>query len=629
MAMASAEAPPDPAGAKGATMPAPAGALTAALPAPVGFPSSSTLTDSTDSLATQQKEAWASAPRAAPAVSADSPAGDGRPLPGGDAGATFARLSGLCARQPRSAPPRSRRLPDDGSDRTPSVSPLLFGRPGGLPPPPEDPGGSFGFLSLPEPEPARPRAASDGGAAPSPEFSSMRIGESRAWSSVTSLRRSDGRLSNTVVGVAVFDSDPQRLKITVATLRDAASDIGANIARALAVEGFATSSACRRRMDERGGPRFRLVLCDGGDVGQAISAAAGIQGIAVVAVQAPCSTDKPRPRTTLRTVGGPLTPSLAHELLWAHALPHGPCPVSGTKPVTSALKLADGVGASLRAGGLRGLLMLMHAERRERAKALDRLLDQQTSDSERRTPCVLVVDDSAVARKLHVRNLQRALTALGCAGDVLVEEACDGQQCCAMLQDDVKNRQRCVVLCLLDLAMPIMGGCAAARRLRAAGATAPVVAVTAAALPRQEFDDDMERASLQDLDDNDDAIALAFDDVISKPFAYGDALSAVERWVLPRLHRKRRGDSPGRMPRSLDPAGEPSRAPAPTKRRRKLSSSSSTYLSVGASAFPDAPPQTNKRCSLRIRRGSRSNFLTCHKIIATRSRLRTPYPLCG
>ena len=124
----------------------------------------------------------------------------------------------------------------------------------------------------------------------------------------------------------------------------------------------------------------------------------------------------------------------------------------------------------MRAGGLRGLLMLMHAERRERAKALDRLLDQQTSDSERRTPCVLVVDDSVVARKLHVRNLQRALTALGCAGDVLVEEACDGQQCCAMLQDDVKHRQRCVVLCLLDLAMPIMGGCAAARRLRAAGA---------------------------------------------------------------------------------------------------------------------------------------------------------------
>ena len=114
------------------------------------------------------------------------------------------------------------------------------------------------------------------------------------------------------------------------------------------------------------------------------------------------------------------------------------------------------------------------------------------------------------------------------------------------------------------------GACAAARRLRAAGATAPVVAVTAAALPREEFEDDTERASLQDLDDDDDAIALAFDDVISsKPFGFGDALSAVERWVLPRLHRKRRGDSPGRLPRVEVEGGPASRA-APAKRRRRL-----------------------------------------------------------
>ena len=72
---------------------------------------------------------------------------------------------------------------------------------------------------------------------------------------------------------------------------------------------------------------------------------------------------------------------------------------------------------------------------------------------------------------------------------------------------------------------------------------------------------------LQDLDDDDDAIALAFDDVTSKPFGFGDALSAVERWVLPRLHRKRRGDSPGRLPR-VEVEGGPARAPAPAKRRR-------------------------------------------------------------
>jgi CheY-like chemotaxis protein len=497
----------------------------------------------------------APATRDMPSVSMESPDAATRDM--SDAGATFSKIAGLCS---------SRHA------HTSDCTPPLFGRPGGLPPPPREPAptsGTFAFLS-PEPDAprpgTRPRASSEGSAPPSPQFGQMRIGESRAWASVTSLRRSDGRLSGGVVGVAVLDSNPERRKKCVEVLRDAARSIGANIARALAVEGFSNASSCRRRMDERSGPRFRLVLCDGGDVGAAITAAAGLQGVSVVAVQAPSEDEAPRPRTSMRTIGGPVTSSLAHELLWAHALPHGPCAVSGTKPVTSALKLAEGVGASLRAGGLRGLLMLLHAERRERAKALDQLLDRQTSETPR-TPCVLVVDDSAVARKLHVRALERALTSLGCAGDVLVEEACDGQEACAAVHDDAKNRKRCVVLCLLDLAMPIMGGCAAARRLRAAGATAPVVAVTAAALPREEFEDDTERASLQDLDDDDDAIALAFDDVISKPFGFGDALSAVERWVLPRLHRKRRGDSPGRLPR-VEVEGGPARAPAPAKRRR-------------------------------------------------------------
>ena len=530
----------------------------------VGLQSSSAMTDSPRTGDTRPAAFVApssAAPTPAPAtrdmpsVSMESPDVATRDM--SDTGATFSKIAGLCS---------SRHA------HTSDCTPPMFGRPGGLPPPPREPAptaSTFAFLS-PEPDaprpPSRPRASSEGSAPPSPQFGQMRIGESRAWASVTSLRRSDGRLSGGVVGVAVLDSNPERRKTCVEVLRDAARSIGANIARALAVEGFSNASSCRRRMDERSGPRFRLVLCDSGDMGAAITAAAGLQGVSVIAVQAPSEDEAPRPRTSMRTIGGPVTSSLAHELLWAHALPHGPCAVSGTKPVTSALKLAEGVGASLRAGGLRGLLMLLHAERRERAKALDQLLDRQTSETPR-TPCVLVVDDSAVARKLHVRALERALTSLGCAGDVLVEEACDGQEACAAVHDDAKNRKRCVVLCLLDLAMPIMGGCAAARRLRAAGATAPVVAVTAAALPREEFEDDTERASLQDLDDDDDAIALAFDDVISKPFGFGDALSAVERWVLPRLHRKRRGDSPGRLPR-VEVEGGPARAPAPAKRRR-------------------------------------------------------------
>lgn len=379
---------------------------------------------------------------------------------------------------------------------------------------------------------------------------------------LTSLRRSCSRLqATTSSAVLVLDANPRRRADAVDALRAAASAVGAGVD----VDGVADGRACRARLEHlaANGARARLVVASADAVGAAVAAVADLDAApAVVAVEQPGAA--PRPRTATRHVGGPVGETLANELLWAHVLPHGPCPVAATRPVSSALAIAPGVGASLRAGGLRGLLALLHAERRRRGSALDRLLDGG-GPGRRRTPCVLVVDDSSVARALHARALTRALAALGADGEVAIEVAADGVEACALFNDDVKNRARCVVLCLLDLAMPNMGGCAAARRLRAAGATAPIVAVTAAALPRGAPGTEGYES---DGDDDDDAVALAFDDVITKPFTRADAGAVVEKWVLPRLHRKRHGSVDDGNETEAPGDEDDAAAPAPAKRRR-------------------------------------------------------------
>ena len=88
-------------------------------------------------------------------------------------------------------------------------------------------------------------------------------------------------------------------------------------------------------------------------------------------------------------------------------------------------------------------------------------------------------------------------------------------------------RRRCVVLALIDLDMPDVDGVAAARAFRRGGCTAPLVAVTATAPPRDAPSPE------------DDAIALSFDDLIVKPLSMGDADALVRRWVLPRLRPAR------------------------------------------------------------------------------------------
>ena len=219
--------------------------------------------------------------------------------------------------------------------------------------------------------------------------------------------------------------------------------------------------------------------------------------------------------------------------------------------------------------GLRGLLGLLHDDRRAAACALDLLLDgaglaapSAVPGGYARTPAVLVVDDSASARRLHARALRCPLDSAGVSGQVSLVACDDGLAAIEAVGDELESRRRCFVLCLVDLTMPRLDGCGLARRLRAAGSTAPLVAVTASALPR----------AAADVDD-DDAVATVFDDVVQKPFRAADARLLVHRWVLPRLLRKRLRSlppSPAQLPRTLDlppDAPSPSSRPSTAKRR--------------------------------------------------------------
>lgn len=88
---------------------------------------------------------------------------------------------------------------------------------------------------------------------------------------------------------------------------------------------------------------------------------------------------------------------------------------------------------------------------------------------------VLLVDDHAINRKV----VQLFLRPFGLA----ITEAHDGAQALARLAEQPFD------LVLMDVHMPIMGGCEAVKRIRASGeawAGVPVVALTADAMPSDE-----------------------------------------------------------------------------------------------------------------------------------------------
>mmetsp|Transcript_20970 Transcript_20970/g.74559 ORF Transcript_20970/g.74559 Transcript_20970/m.74559 type:complete len:729 (-) Transcript_20970:50-2236(-) len=162
--------------------------------------------------------------------------------------------------------------------------------------------------------------------------------------------------------------------------------------------------------------------------------------------------------------------------------------------------------------------------------------------AQRRRPAVLVVDDSQTIRTMHSRIVRRALERAGVERCVDVVVAADGHEATRAIScgatEARDGQSHCFVLCLLDLHMPNLDGAAAARALRRAGSTAPLVAVTGALVPAAES------GGVWD----DDDIALSFDDVISKPLGAEDAHALVLQWVVPRVRRDTPATQIGAMP---------------------------------------------------------------------------------
>ncbi|KAH8045928.1 hypothetical protein JL722_13980 [Aureococcus anophagefferens] len=301
--------------------------------------------------------------------------------------------------------------------------------------------------------------------------------------------------------------------------------------------------------------------------------------------------------------GRPLSATAANELLWRHVFPFGACKINPTRPLSALLtEHGDRVGASLRDGGLRGLLGLLHGDRREASCALDRLIDgldaRGRPGAAGRTPAVLVAPEPVA-------------DAFGVSARVSVEIARDGVEAVRAVHDDVARRDTCFILVLLDLRMPNLDGASAARELRRAGSTAPLVAVTASALPGRTA------APAFDLAE-DDAVALAFDDVITKPLAqsHSDARAQVGAAAAPPQARAPAAapapapEAPGRAsPASIRRRPQEARARAPAWARRtcprRAVPAARHPAAAAASGLPAALPSPPAP-SARTRRSERA-----------------------
>lgn len=121
-------------------------------------------------------------------------------------------------------------------------------------------------------------------------------------------------------------------------------------------------------------------------------------------------------------------------------------------------------------------------------------------------PLVLVVDDNDTNRLV----LSHCIDALG--GDVLMAQ--HGAAALEMLADAQ------VDLVLMDIAMPVMDGLEATRRLREAGFARPIIAVTA-----QMGADDLPRLR-----------SAGFDDLIEKPISAPAIAQALAQAVVAGQH---------------------------------------------------------------------------------------------
>lgn len=114
-----------------------------------------------------------------------------------------------------------------------------------------------------------------------------------------------------------------------------------------------------------------------------------------------------------------------------------------------------------------------------------------------RKPLVLLVEDHQVNQALGRALLEH----LGCEVDV----AHDGAEAISVLHD------RSYDLVLMDIVMPVMDGSEATRRLRAAGVTVPILALTATP------------------DDRSSLLKLGFTACLPKPASASDLRAAISQ----------------------------------------------------------------------------------------------------
>jgi len=119
---------------------------------------------------------------------------------------------------------------------------------------------------------------------------------------------------------------------------------------------------------------------------------------------------------------------------------------------------------------------------------------------------VLLVEDVIATQRLYALYLQRA----GASVDVASNGAEGAERALAAL-----NSGRAYDVVLMDMQMPVLDGYSATRQLRAAGYTAPIVAVTAHALAG----------------DRDRCIEAGCDDYLAKPVERERLVSACRDWI--------------------------------------------------------------------------------------------------
>ena len=146
----------------------------------------------------------------------------------------------------------------------------------------------------------------------------------------------------------------------------------------------------------------------------------------------------------------------------------------------------------------------------------------------------LLVEDSPINRRV-------AADLLDYAGiDVIVAE--NGEQACAAL---LGSAARAVDIILSDVQMPVLDGLAATRRLRAAGITTPIVALTAGV----------------SVDEREACLAAGMNDWLGKPIDVADLEAVLARWL--QVRRAPAADAASASPMPAGPAAAATRATIP------------------------------------------------------------------